>query len=195
MPAIKNPVRTEAGLLSGVPGRDPSITVYKGVPYAAPPIGDLRWRPPQPPIPWQGVRRADQFGSACPQTRLAPDAAMSEDCLSLNIWSGAASASEKRPVLVWFHGGDKLVDRDTIHWIQRAVEAHGAKPTVLWIDLPAEAHHRQFPDEVRKAFDNCDLMTHPFVTAARCIYRGCSYSWGRLELERIARIIKVSKSC
>jgi para-nitrobenzyl esterase len=105
MAAMKDPVRTEAGLLSGTPARDPTITVYKGVPYAAPPIGDLRWRPPQPPIPWQGVRKADQFGSSCPQTRPGPGESISEDCLCLNIWSGAASASEKRPVFVWIHGG------------------------------------------------------------------------------------------
>ena len=105
MAAMNGPVRTESGLVSGVPGRDPSITVYNGVPYAAPPMGDLRWRAPQPPIPWQGVRKADTFGSACPQTRPRPGEAISEDCLFLNIWTGAPSASERRPVMVWFHGG------------------------------------------------------------------------------------------
>jgi para-nitrobenzyl esterase len=106
IPAIKDPVRTESGLLSGVPARDPSITVYKGVPFAAPPIGDLRWRQPQPPIPWQGMRKADQFGCGCSATRfLPPESSTSEDCLFLNVWTGAASAAEKRPVFVWFHGG------------------------------------------------------------------------------------------
>jgi para-nitrobenzyl esterase len=105
MAATNAPVRTEAGLVSGVPGRDPSVTVYKGVPYAAPPIGDLRWRAPQPPLPWQGVRKAGAFGTSCPQTRPRPGEAISEDCLFLNVWTGAASASEKRPVMVWFHGG------------------------------------------------------------------------------------------
>ena len=61
------------------------------------------------------------------------------------------------------YGGDNLVDRDVIHWVQRAVEAHGAKPTVLWIDQPAVAHHWQFPDELRRAMDDCDLMiNHSF---------------------------------
>jgi para-nitrobenzyl esterase len=110
MAATIEPVRTEAGLVSGVPGRDPSVTVYKGVPYAAPPVGDLRWRAPQPPRPWQGVRKADTFGSFCPQmlppqALLRPEWTFNEDCLFLNIWTKAASASEKRPVMVWLHGG------------------------------------------------------------------------------------------
>ena len=96
-------VRTQAGLVTGVPARDPSITVYRGLPFAAAPIGTLRWRPPQPPIPWQGTRKADRFGSTCPQS--GEPAAMSEDCLFLNIWSGAGSAAEKRPVFVWIYGG------------------------------------------------------------------------------------------
>lgn len=103
--AIKEPVRTEAGLVSGVPARDPSVTVYKGIPFATPPVGDLRWKPPQPPIPWRGVRPADHFGSICPQTQRNPTATISEDCLFLNVWTGAKSAAERRPVLVWFYGG------------------------------------------------------------------------------------------
>ena len=101
--ALKDSVKVETGLLSGVPARDASITVFKGVPFAAPPVGELRWRPPQPPAPWQGVRKADQFGNVCPQTRSREP--MGEDCLFLNVWTGAASAGEKRPVFVWFYGG------------------------------------------------------------------------------------------
>jgi len=101
--APTEPVRTQAGLVSGAPGRDPSITVYKGIPFAAPPVGDLRWRPPQPPIPWQGVRQGDHFGSICPQSGETDSA--SEDCLFLNIWSQAAPAAGKRPVFVWIYGG------------------------------------------------------------------------------------------
>ena len=99
-------VLIESGLLSGIPGRDPAITVYKGIPYAAPPVGALRWRPPEAPLPWTGVREADTFGYVCPQ--LSPGVGalpMSEDCLTANVWTGATSDTEKRPVFVWIYGG------------------------------------------------------------------------------------------
>ena len=100
------PVRTEAGLVEGIPAADPAITVYKGIPYAAAPTGALRWLAPAPPTPWTGVRKADRFGSVCPQAQ-PPQAALpvSEDCLFLNVWSGAAAAGERRPVFVWIYGG------------------------------------------------------------------------------------------
>ena len=65
--AITQPVKTRNGLLSGVPGKDPSVTVFKGVPFAAPPVGELRWRAPKPPAAWTGVRPADTFGTNCVQ--------------------------------------------------------------------------------------------------------------------------------
>jgi para-nitrobenzyl esterase len=110
--AINDPVRVEQGQLSGVPGTSPDIRVYKGVPFAAPPVGDLRWRAPKPAADWPGVRKADQFSATCMQTpypegslyRSEPQP-VSEDCLYLNIWTAAKSASEKRPVMVWIHGG------------------------------------------------------------------------------------------
>ncbi len=106
MAALNEPVRTGSGLLSGVPGRDASITVFKGVPFAAPPVGELRWKAPQPVIPWQGVRKADQFGNLCPQSQpQGANNAMGEDCLHLNVWTGASSGSERRPVFVWIYGG------------------------------------------------------------------------------------------
>ncbi|MET7573966.1 carboxylesterase family protein [Streptomyces sp. NPDC005492] len=107
---MRHPVKTEAGLVAGIPGRDRSTTVFRGIPYAAPPIGDLRWRPPRPPVPWTGVHQAIRFGPVCPQVPGSElngvDLPMSEDCLRLNIWTGAASRDEPpRPVLVWIHGG------------------------------------------------------------------------------------------
>ena len=101
--ALTDPVRTQSGLVMGVPGDDPSITVFKGLPYAASTEGEGRWRAPRPPMPWPGVRPAGNFGPVCPQA--GSDADMSEDCLRLNIWTGAASAKERRPVLVWIYGG------------------------------------------------------------------------------------------
>ena len=96
------PTRIESGLISGVPGRDPSVRVYKGIPYAAPPVGDLRFRAPKPPIAWDGVRAADHFGASCPGE--GPRDNVSEDCLFANVWTAAGSPTDDHPVMVWFHG-------------------------------------------------------------------------------------------
>lgn len=96
---------TESGLVSGVPSYLPPVTVFKGIPYAAAPSGPLRWRPPQPPAPWTGVRIAADFGPACPQTPRDRELRVSEDCLSLNVWTTAAGTSDRLPVLVWIYGG------------------------------------------------------------------------------------------
>jgi para-nitrobenzyl esterase len=103
-------VKTEGGTLEGTANSDGSVRIFKGVPFAAPPVGDLRWKAPQPATAWEGVRRADKFGSACLQTDVFGDiyfrdAKPSEDCLNLNIWMPAHAASKDLPVFVWFYGG------------------------------------------------------------------------------------------
>ncbi len=112
-------IQVDGGLISGSPvGSDGQIRAYKGIPYAAPPVGDLRWKPPQPAKGWDGVRETHQFSPVCPQpipggpmilpvnviegTRVEEQ---SEDCLYLNVWTGAASSNERRPVMLWIHGG------------------------------------------------------------------------------------------
>jgi para-nitrobenzyl esterase len=86
-----------------------ALNVFKGIPYALPPLGGLRWRPPVAMSPWTGVRDATQFGAACTQPKLPPSlyseelAAVSEDCLFLNVW--AQQGARNKPVLVWIHGG------------------------------------------------------------------------------------------
>lgn len=83
------------------------LGIFEGISYAAPPVGDLRWRAPRPPLPWTGVRQAKEFGPACPQAPSKDVTAenMSEDCLTLNIWSPARSPEDRLPVMVWLHGG------------------------------------------------------------------------------------------
>lgn len=79
---------------------------FLGIPFAAPPIGALRWRPPAPPTPWQGVRQATAFGNACPQlASLQGPASNTEDCLYLNVFTPDPAPARLRPVMVWFHGG------------------------------------------------------------------------------------------
>src|ERR1700720_2835281 len=110
--AIPEPVRVESGLVSGVPGAFPEIRIFKGLPFAEPPVGDLRWRPPQPAQKWEGVRASSAFSANCMQRAAGGGAfppyggdrtatAMSEDCLYLNVYTGAASARDRRPVMVW----------------------------------------------------------------------------------------------
>jgi para-nitrobenzyl esterase len=86
---------------------------FLGIPYAAPPVGDLRWKPPQPPAPWTGTREATEFGSSCPQLPAGwlPQMAWNEDCLYLNVWTPRLSASAKLPVMVWIHGGSNTAGR------------------------------------------------------------------------------------
>src|SRR5262249_7926191 len=113
--AVPEPVKTDAGLLTGTSGAAPGVRVFKGVPFAAPPVGDRRWRAPQPVAKWAGSRKADTFGNVCVQPKgvgrvnvsvdLPDSPAASEDCLYLNVWTGAPSASERRPVMLWIFGG------------------------------------------------------------------------------------------
>jgi para-nitrobenzyl esterase len=99
--------QTESGAISGV--TEPGLRIYKGVPFAAPPLGGLRWRPPSPVASWTGTRKADAFAPACMQDGVSmPGEApptVSEDCLYLNIWTPAKSAHEHLPVIVWIYGG------------------------------------------------------------------------------------------
>ncbi len=103
-------VRTEAGAVEGSTSTDGKIQIFRGIPYAAPPVGALRWKEPQPVAAWQGVRKATEFGARCMQGNVFGDmvfrdAAPSEDCLYLNVWTPKASSDAKLPVMVWIYGG------------------------------------------------------------------------------------------
>lgn len=109
---------TKYGTLNGKPGNDQRVTVFKGIPYAKPPVGELRWKAPKPCGKWEGSLDAYDFAAIavqdtpglgtdiyCKEWHVDPEIAMSEDCLYLNVWTGAKSEQDKLPVLVWYYGG------------------------------------------------------------------------------------------
>ena len=114
--AISDPVKTDAGQVSGTT-LSSGVRVFKGIPFGAPPVGNLRWREPQPVPKWSGVRKMESYGSPCIQgqspqrvptntaTDLPDSPKMSEDCLYLNVWTQANRANDRRPVMVWLYGG------------------------------------------------------------------------------------------
>jgi len=108
-------VRVTGGLISGVKSASSDVVAFKGIPFAAPPVGELRWKGPQPVHPWAGVRKCDAFGPSPMQAKpvpfgvytsefLIPEQPISEDCLYLNVWT-KAHAGEKKPVYMWIYGG------------------------------------------------------------------------------------------
>ena len=135
-------IKVEGGLLQGVPSEDPSVIVFKGIPYAAPPVGELRLQPPQDVIPWEGVRECSAFSAIAPQPGNAPGTfygeefywmpqpEQSEDCLYLNVWAPARTVgktSAALPVAMWIHGGAFVngygfeVSMDGDKWAQKDV--------------------------------------------------------------------------
>jgi para-nitrobenzyl esterase len=104
--------KIETGSLQGA--TEYNMNVFKGIPYAAPPVGDLRWRPPQPVVSWNGTRDASKFGDSCPQLNLKNEnkglgLPGNEDCLKLNVFT-PQNPGKDLPVMVWIHGGALQLD-------------------------------------------------------------------------------------
>jgi len=109
-------IKVDGGMISGTTDSSGDVHIFKGIPFAARPVGDLRWKAPQPVNPWSGIKKCDAFGPSPMQGSpvpfgpwseeyLIPKQPISEDCLYLNIWTGVSSAKEKRPVVLWIYGG------------------------------------------------------------------------------------------
>ncbi|HVE59386.1 MAG TPA: carboxylesterase family protein [Pyrinomonadaceae bacterium] len=103
-------VKTASGVVDGAGKQASGVRIFRGIPYAAPPVGDLRWKPPAPAKNWQGVREAAVFGPRCMQQPVFSDmvfrsSGMNEDCLYLNVWTPAEKKQRNLPVLVYFYGG------------------------------------------------------------------------------------------
>lgn len=108
--ALPTQIQTQSGLVEGTTTADGNARAYEGIPFAAPPVGNLRWQKPQPVAAWEGVRKAVAFGPRCMQAPIYSDmifrdSGPSEDCLYLNVWTAAKSAEAKLPVMVWIYGG------------------------------------------------------------------------------------------
>ena len=130
------------------------VRSFKGIPFAAPPVGELRWRPPQPVKPWGASASAEQFGpSACrpgsPATSIRSNPLMSEDCLYLNVWTPAKSADDRLPVMVWIYGGGFKTGSGSEPWYNGA---HLARKGVIVVT-------------VNYRLDVFGFLSHPELTA------------------------------
>jgi para-nitrobenzyl esterase len=144
----------EGGAITDVPPDPAGVRSFKGIPFAAPPVGKLRWSPPQPVKPWSGERSADEFGPKCMQTGQPGDVdplnpLMSEDCLYLNVWTPAKSADDRLPVMVWIYGGGFKIGSGSEPWYNGA---HLAKKGVIVVT-------------VNYRLDVFGFLSHPELTA------------------------------
>ncbi|MGI4744894.1 MAG: carboxylesterase/lipase family protein [Janthinobacterium lividum] len=162
------------GALLGRATGDPGVQAFMGIPYAAPPVGPLRWRPPQPPVPWSGVRDATRAGPACMQWHRSGVAAIpSEDCLSLNVWAPIRHVGPPLPVMVFVHGGG-------------FVFGSGAEPVY---DGTALAGHKVLLVTLNYRLGVFGFLAHPALTREG---GGTSGNYGLLDQIRALRWIQAN---
>ena len=147
-----DPIKIESGYISGTVGGEAGeeVHVYRGIPYAAPPVGDLRWKPPQPVAPWSGTRECTTFSKIAPQILGSPHAGIpqSEDCLYLNVLTPAKYTTDSLPVMVWMHGGGY-------------VAGHGNETLFNALPLP---QHGVVLVTVNMRLGVLGLMAHPLLS-------------------------------
>ena len=166
--AIAGPqVRTSAGVVQGIEDEKTGISMFLGVPFAQPPVGELRWQPPQPVKSWTGVREADQFSARCMQRPLFADMnfrsrEVSEDCLYLNVWTSAKSPTDAQPVLVYFFGGGfRAGDASEYRYDGASMAARGITTVTVNYRLDVFgmlAHPELTAESERKASGNYGLL-------------------------------------
>ena len=133
-------VKTANGVIEGT--EHDGIRSFKGIPFAAPPVGDLRWQAPQPPQNWSGVRKADKFGPRAMQLPIFGDMnfrsdGMAEDCAYLNVWTPTAPGKSKLPVLVYFYGGGFIAgDGSEPRYMRSHRRPHLACQYTVWLQPP-----------------------------------------------------------
>lgn len=141
-------VCTQSGQVQGA--MEGNLRAFRGIPFAAPPVGDLRWRPPAPPAKWQGVRNATAFGNICPQTDHGSTPLGNEDCLTLNVYAINPPASSKQPVMVFIHGGGEIF---------------GSAQQAPWTLPPPLAGHGVIVVTVQYRLGLLGFLAHPLLTA------------------------------
>jgi para-nitrobenzyl esterase len=165
-------VGTQSGAVQGVVEGD--LIAFRGIPYAAPPVGNLRWRPPVRPVPWQGIRDASQFGNVCPQIDFNGQVVGKEDCLTLNIFARLTpSPGAPQPVMVFLHGGGN--------------RSGSAQDPIL--DLPPLATHGVVVVTLEYRLGILGFLAHPLLTAEG---DGSSGDYGLLDM--IAALTWVQKN-
>ncbi|HVP77585.1 MAG TPA: carboxylesterase family protein [Thermodesulfobacteriota bacterium] len=164
----------------GEPGE--AVRVYRGIPYAAPPVGDLRWKPPQPVTPWKGIRECTEFTPMAPQPFQPlnpfwgdiPESGMSEDCLYLNVATAAKHKNERLPVLVWFHGGGLTTGTNSPDDVYKYIGAEGG---LLGASLP---NHGVVIVTVQHRLGPIGYLAHPALSAESPHHTSGNY--GQLDL-------------